>query len=157
MARSSDSPESAAFPSFDSGWIDRPLRRAYSSGYCCRFPRHSLFQSGCKGTNIFLVRYHISDNYFSDKKYRFLCTDKHSIPCQRLTISKQTALFAKCRCRLTATGCWRFSRRRTFSLSENYRKEKTFPYRPNRHRARAGGDSGRAAAASTASSTWDAQ
>ena len=24
--------------------------RAYSSGHCCRFARHSLGQSGCKGT-----------------------------------------------------------------------------------------------------------
>lgn len=55
FGRSSDLPESAAFPY---GWAVQwhgwqTLRRAYSSGHCCRFARHSLGQIGCKCTAFF--------------------------------------------------------------------------------------------------------
>gem|GEM_PF-2762774 len=64
--RSSDSPEPVAFPSLDSGLIDRPLRRAYSSGYCCRFSQHSLFQSGCKGTKNLSICVHPAKKIYAE-------------------------------------------------------------------------------------------
>ena len=50
FGRSSDSPESVAFPY---GWavqwlVLTDLMRTYSSGHCCRFARHSLGQIGGK-------------------------------------------------------------------------------------------------------------